>query len=843
MSIGAFAASITASDVDFGTVSIKGQSLIQDETTLHIAWADLPLYAQVTIEVTNQPAENCAFSVDGYNATYVWTGSGESTDPFVYSYDCQVSYLAEAAGTYGCQIHIYAEDMDYAVVAEKTVNVSLVVSDEADVAKTTPFVRVNTTSDLKDGDTIVFVCESAGTVGGPLFETYLPAVTENVSINASAGTADIPEGAQFFRAKKYSDNWQFTAVDTEKRLHLDITDKGAFTYASTQPDAILANWAVSVSNGAASVSKPDGEFPVEFNAGRFKPYKSPQGSTYQLYKKAGEAHEVEATLAINPTEINFGDVARSATKAVEISYAAEHLTDDIIWAIEGTDAALFDVSDTGDRTSGTVTITYKGNATKSGSVNAQLAYMTADAKMDPMEGSFPININLLALNGISFKESSYAVLKGASKDLSGEVVFDPTDIVNKGLSWKLEGSAYFASITDAGVFSATATGDYVVVATSVLDENIQAKCTVNVSLPVPASIELGATEHEMNIGDTWTLTAAVKPDGTEKKALFASDNTGVATVNKNGVITAIAEGTAVITVSAEDYPDVKNTCTISVVKRTVESIAFASEEVSLNLGSTLQLNPTVTPAAAASEYTISYVSNDEGVATVDENGKVTSVAVGDAVITATISDKSADITIHVVAPAMFAKVTDPSDLAAKDTIILALKSANIIAGPRNNKQLTVLSEGVTITETEAYADDACRIVLGTEKNKNGFTLTIVGASKPLAAGTSGTDIIDGNTSNYKFWQFVADANGVYIQNTERTAAIFKYYASNNAIKLYAAAGAEAMYVYVRKYVDPGQAEGIEDVESGVEVRKVVRDGRILIIRNGETYTLTGVRVK
>lgn len=39
------------------------------------------------------------------------------------------------------------------------------------------------------------------------------------------------------------------------------------------------------------------------------------------------------------------------------------------------------------------------------------------------------------------------------------------------------------------------------------------------------------------------------------------------------------------------------------------------------------------------------------------------------------------------------------------------------------------------------------------------------------------------------------------------------------------------------------AEGIEDVESGVEVRKVVRDGRILIIRNGETYTLTGVRVK
>ena len=93
---------------------------------------------------------------------------------------------------------------------------------------------------------------------------------------------------------------------------------------------------------------------------------------------------------------------------------------------------------------------------------------------------------------------------------------------------------------------------------------------------------------------------------------------------------------------------------------------------------------------AASEYIIYYESDNEGVATVDAGGKVTSVAEGDAIITATIADKSAQITIHVIAAKTFAKVNAASELAAKDTIILALQSVPVIAGARDNKKLTVL---------------------------------------------------------------------------------------------------------------------------------------------------------
>ena len=136
------------------------------------------------------------------------------------------------------------------------------------------------------------------------------------------------------------------------------------------------------------------------------------------------------------------------------------------------------------------------------------------------------------------------------------------------------------------------------------------------------------------------------------------------------------------------------------------------------------------------------------------------------------------------------------------------------------------------------------MVLGTEKNKEGFTLTIVGASKPIAVTSTGNDIVDANTTNCKMWEFVEDDNkGVFIRNLGNSNAMFKYHAGNAAIKPYKAntAGAVYVYVYVRKYVNP-QPQDIDNTAASIKVRKIVRDGQVLIIRNGVTYTTTGIRL-
>ena len=153
---------------------------------------------------------------------------------------------------------------------------------------------------------------------------------------------------------------------------------------------------------------------------------------------------------------------------------------------------------------------------------------------------------------------------------------------------------------------------------------------------------------------------------------------------------------------------------------------------------------------------------------------------------------------------------------------------------------------MTVTETEAYADDACRFVLGTENGKTGFTLTIVGASKPIAVTSSGNDIVDANTKNCKFWEFVADGNkGYFVRNLGNTNAMFKYHAGNAAIKPYKvnSAGAVYVYAYVRKYVEPGPATNVENTEVETKAQKVLQNGQILILRGDAVYTITGVRVK
>ena len=851
ISVTSWAASMTISPsfVDFGTVSIKGETLPKiGSQTITVSFSgfdknDQGITASITEGIIDSETNPSGFYVSG--DSYVFKGYDVPSGTCEFT----IAYYVVGAGTFTGEVQLTS---DYGVTA--TASIKIVVTDDAIIAKTTPFERINSTSELKDGDTIVFISEASGSVGGPLTETYLPAVTENVSINASAGTAEIPEEAQFFRAKKFSGNWQFINIDTDQRLHLDVSGKGAFTYAATQAGTILANWGVSITNGAAVVSRPDEEqsFAVEFNASRFKPYKNPQGSTIQLYKKAGAAQEVQSKLEVE--DVVFGDVENDEQKSVTVNYTAENLEDDIIWEIEGTDADLFSVSDQGSREAGMVTITYLGTSDKTGALDARLSYLTVDAKLDMMEGSKTISITLIPatvkLTGLAFEGAPATIDQGQTIDLSQYVVYTPNNAADKSLTWAVD-HTYQGEVGQDGKLTAKhVTGTVTVTATSVRVPSVSASVTLTITKPTITDFTLSKTETTLNIGgqETLTITAFV-PAYASESATWASNNTTVATVNKSGVITAKALGDAEITAT---IGEVEKTCTVHVVAVDVNSITLPAE-ANVTLGSSLQLNPTVDPAQAASEYTITYESSAPEIATVDANGKVVGVAEGDAIITATIADKSAQITIHVVAAQMFSKVTDASTLAAKDTIILATiyNNSGVVAGPRGTdsngkKKLSVLTEGVTVTETEAYADDACRFVLGTENGKTGFTLTIVGASKPIAVTSSGNDIVDANTQNCKFWEFVADDNkGYFVRNLGNTNAMFKYHAGNAAIKPYKvnSAGAVYVYAYVRKYVEPGPATNVENTEVETKAQKVLQNGQILILRGDAVYTITGVRVK
>ena len=843
-----FAASITVSPstVDFGSVSIKGQSLpVTGTTSVTVTWSGLTnqrtsMYAEISQGALDNDTNPNGFYVA--NPDFVCLGYG---DKMVSSCQFTIGYSVKAAGSYSGKLHLYSYDTNGSEVHQYA-NITITVTDDAIVAKTTPFVRVNTTNDLKEGDVVVFVSENAAAVSGQLNGAYLTAITDGVKVDKANGKADVPEDAQTFQMHKYNGNWQFLYPDdNEKALLLDYSGNGAFatTYSA---GSTVKTWEISISNGVATVIRPneaDPAYPVRFNSDRFKPYKNESiGTDIAIYKKAGEAQEIQSKLEIGA--INFGDVELDEPTEVKVNYTAENLTDDIVWDIEGADAALFDLTETGDRTNGTLTITYKGNGTKTGTPNAKLVYLTQDVKLDPMVGEAVIGINLIPatikLTKIEFKNAPATIDQGQSIDMSQYIVYTPDNAAIKDLTWTVDKS-YQGEVSAAGVLTAKrVSGTVTVTATSARVPSVSTSATLTITKPVVTDFTLSDTEVTLNVGSTKTISVtAYVPAYATESATFSSNNTTVATVNKSGVITAKAIGEAEISAK---IGDVVKTCQVHVVAVTVESITFEPAEANLTKGSTLQLNPVITPAQAALDNAITYISANPEVATVTETGLVKGIAAGDAVVTATCDGKSAQIAIHVIEPAMFAKVVDAATLGAGDTIILAtVANGGVIAGARDNKKFTVLTGDVIVTDSEAYADNALRLVLGTEKGKEGFTLTIVGG-KTIAVASSDNDIVDANTKNCKFWEFVADGDkGYYVHNLGNTDAYFKYHAGNAAIKPYKAStvGASYVYAYVRKYIAP-VVTGLDAANSAMSVQKVFRNGQLLIIRNGVTYTVTGL---
>ena len=80
------------------------------------------------------------------------------------------------------------------------------------------------------------------------------------------------------------------------------------------------------------------------------------------------------------------------------------------------------------------------------------------------------------------------------------------------------------------------------------------------------SIKLNKNSKALNVGDTFTLTATVKPDNaTDKSVTWSSSNTSVATVDENGAVTAVSEGTATITATASN--GVEASCSVTVKQK------------------------------------------------------------------------------------------------------------------------------------------------------------------------------------------------------------------------------------------------------------------------------------
>lgn len=128
----------------------------------------------------------------------------------------------------------------------------------------------------------------------------------------------------------------------------------------------------------------------------------------------------------------------------------------------------------------------------------------------------------------------------------------PDNATNKSVSWSSD-HPEFASVSDAGVVTPVAAGTAVITASADGGKKT-ATCTVTVADPVAVTgVTLNNTALNLEKDGSATLTASVIPDNAANKAVsWKSSDTSKVTVDDKGVVTAVALGTANVTVTTAD---------------------------------------------------------------------------------------------------------------------------------------------------------------------------------------------------------------------------------------------------------------------------------------------------
>ena len=124
-----------------------------------------------------------------------------------------------------------------------------------------------------------------------------------------------------------------------------------------------------------------------------------------------------------------------------------------------------------------------------------------------------------------------------------------------------------------------------------------------------------------------------------------SNNESVATVDQDGLVTAVFPGTTKICVITAPH-GVIGKCSIKVLGTHVKKVILDKTELTLTAGETSQLTATITPDNATIKD-VTWTSDNEKVARVDANGKVTALSAGLATITVTTVDKGKKATCQV----------------------------------------------------------------------------------------------------------------------------------------------------------------------------------------------------
>ena len=359
---------------------------------------------------------------------------------------------------------------------------------------------------------------------------------------------------------------------------------------------------------------------------------------------------------------------------------------EVIWASSKQSVAIIDKS-------GLVTAIAEGTSN-----------ITATAGGKTGTSLVTVSKRVVEVSSIELNKTALSLVEGEEFTLVATV--KPEDATDKSVTWTSSDSS--VAKVDDGKITAIKEGTASVTAKA---GNKSVSCTVSVSKKVVAVTEviLNNTSLSMVEGDEATLTATVKPDNaTDKTVSWSSSDASVASVSVSGEVTAIKEGTCVITAKSGDQ---SAACTVVVKKKHIPATSIELNKVSLTLNKGLseKLEAIVTPSNTTE--TVSWRSGDDAIAKVEQDGTVVAIAKGETEIIASIGDLKATCKISVIVPV--------------ESITLSQSSVKIGIG-----------ESIVLSATVTPADASVTTVVWSSENPQCATVDKNGKVSGLRKGTT-----------------------------------------------------------------------------------------------------------
>ncbi len=327
---------------------------------------------------------------------------------------------------------------------------------------------------------------------------------------------------------------------------------------------------------------------------------------------------------------------------------------------------------------------------------------------------------------VTIAPGTLSLEEGKTDQLSATIL--PANATNTKVDWKSKNESV-ARVSQDGVVTAVAAGTAVITASA---DGISAECTVTVTSPAK-SVRLDKGTLTLSAGETDTLTAMVKPDSlTDKSVTWSTSNAAAATVT-DGVVTAIAPGTATITAALTTDNTIKATCQVTVSGNGPSDTEITLDKTSLTLeknGNDVQkqkgeLIAIVTPESAANQ------------------GVEWAIATGADVIDISPSGNSCEITPKKPGTASIT-VTSKADNSKTASCTVTVNGLVL-----NQKNIT-LEAGKTYQLTTTMRPDNKTVTWESDTRTEGSVVASVGQSGLVTAVKEGTANITVTTTDHAY---------------------------------------------------------------------------------------------